>query len=198
MGTGGRAKERFPVSPGPVFYPKPTSKWLGDAPSFGFAGEYTNNPYQAPLGEDEEPSEIMRATLSETQIELLREAGKKSEIPRRFQGANLDFPGPGQYRVHATVGFGMGTNSPCAAGRTQVLSKNRTGPRFTLSSKCRPKESAIVSPGPAAYTVGNTALGRQMNSKFRSHGGFGFGGETRGYAMRPNPDSGPGPGAHII
>ena len=47
------------------------------------------------------------------------------------------------------------------------------------------------------FIVGNTALGRQSQARYRSHGGFGFGGETRGYEMLAKYNS-PGPGAHII
>lgn len=182
IGKSERPQQSHPISPGPVFYPKPT---LGNAPSYSFSGEY--GPRTATLP----PAP---GSLTKEQMELLEEDAKSTPIPSRFRGpgALLDYPGPGQYRVQSQLGFGR-YNS----GTVQVLSKNRTGPRYSLATRARPPPAVTVSPGPAAYSTGNTALGRQTNTRYRSHSGFGFGGETRGYEMKAKYNS-PGPGAHVV
>ena len=38
--------------------------------------------------------------------------------------------------------------------REQVLSKNKTGPAYSLATRARPPKSKTVSPGPAAYSTG--------------------------------------------
>jgi len=188
MGTSERPKPRHPVSPGPVFYPKPTSKWLGDAPSYSFSGEFGPEPA---LRQQEPPE----GTLTKEQIALLKE--DTTPIPRRFNGAGApaNNPGPGQYRVHAQFGFGR-SFAKCPYTQ-QILSKNRSSPQFSLATRARPPRAVTVSPGPAAYTTGNTAVGRQPQARHRSHGGFAFGGEQRGYQM-PYKYTTPGPGAHVV
>jgi len=183
IGTSSRPKDSHPISPGPVFYPNST---LGNAPSYSFSGEYGH--YH---GTSLPPAQ---GSLTKEQMELLQEDAKTTPIPNRFKGpgALLDYPGPGQYRVQSQLGFGR-----YATGSNQVLSKNRSGPRYSLATRARPPRAVTVSPGPAAYSTGNTALGRQSEGRFRSHGGFGFGSETRGYEMRAKYNS-PGPGAHVI
>jgi len=110
MGTSEREKPKQPISPGPVFYPKPTSKWLGDAPSYSFGGEYGNRAHVSTFP----PAQ---GSLTKEQMELLDEDAKTTPIPNRFKGAGslLDYPGPGQYRVHAQTGFAR-----CKSGQVQV------------------------------------------------------------------------------
>jgi len=190
MGTSERTQAAIPISPGPAFYPKPTAKWLGDAPAYSFGGEYGDKPQLHQPG----PEDAEQGTLTKEQAELLTKANATTSPPKRFQGADSIFsnPSPAQYKVHSQLGFGRSSKV-----KEQVLSKNRTGPRFSMASKACPTGGATVSPGPAAYNNGSTALGRQGNSKYRNHGGFGFGSEARAYQM-PSKYNSPGPGTHLV
>lgn len=161
------------VSPGPVFYPKSTSKWLGDAPAYSFAGSCGKLPADITSDPSSKPAHLVGDG---------RNPGT-ALIPPRFRGGDLSSPGPARYKLGSSFGPG-----------TQNLRKRR-GVAFTMSAKHADPEG-MVTPSPAAYRV-SPGLGRQRAAKYRSNLGFGFGRETRGCDMEPK-HSGPGPGAHMI
>ncbi|KAL1518735.1 hypothetical protein AB1Y20_003020 [Prymnesium parvum] len=166
------------ATPGPIYNPALTSKWLGDAPTASFGRAQQRPAYIVPSG----PHEVSSVS------------GKSF------------MPGPGAYTLHSSIGPQTLTRctTPAsysfgAAGKHAPPEELSPGPVYEVSSMItkrgnmqRPSYSfgALLrrstsspacreSPGPGMYDT-YSSFGQQGNSQRRSSQRIGFGGVTHG------------------
>jgi len=149
MGTSERTQAAIPISPGPAFYPKPTAKWLGDAPAYSFGGEYGDKPQLHQPG----PEDAEQGTLTKEQAELLTKANATTSPPKPFKGQTVSLATPRRPNIRSTASL---------ASADQAKLKSRCFPRTALvhASPWPQRPVQLVGP-PSPQGLQHTTMGAQ-------------------------------------
>jgi len=165
IGTEQRGERgAMPVSPGPVYVPKPTSKWLGDAPCYS-------------MGTSERPgmNKQKRGVPGPDAYNMKMSVGNQVESARYTSPAiGIGTEGRQQHTGKRNPVYSDSLFPRVDSVGSQVYSSKRSYPTIKIGTDPRFRGTEEGPPGPGNYKS-RSSVGRQVNSYCRTMPSRSFG-----------------------
>eukprot|EP00658_Telonema_sp_P-2_P005382 TRINITY_DN12010_c0_g1_i15.p1 TRINITY_DN12010_c0_g1~~TRINITY_DN12010_c0_g1_i15.p1 ORF type:complete len:245 (-),score=23.42 TRINITY_DN12010_c0_g1_i15:357-1091(-) len=159
-----KAPDKSTISPGPVYVPKPTSKWLGDAPKFSMST--SQRASMSARGKGPGPDVYRMNSSVGYQVESHKNSSPNIMIGTEGRQQHTGKRNP----IYTDTLF----PSVTSLGH-QLCSGQRTFPHAKIGTDSRFREfRGDQGPGPGQYK-NKAAIGRQVESQNRSFSGKSFG-----------------------